>query len=138
MRKRGLPGARLFGSPWPLLAATLALALPLAGCNDATGPDLSVEVREGPLEPTGSSGEVCCCRPAAVVVNTSSVPLHVALRWVAYDAQDNEIGAGASAFVQDIQPGTEKAAEPAAFLTSCASITRHERTRTDLVGLWTP
>jgi hypothetical protein len=118
----------------------VSCGLALGSCNDSTGPDLSVEVFDADsLAATGSSASVCCCRVGGEVLNQSSVPVNVTLRWRAYDASGADVGSGATAFIKSIPPGERKPIEPTgAFLVACASISRYERTRTDIQGLWMP
>jgi len=125
-------------SSFAVLAATLAMC----ACNETLGPSLEVSVTPNPATKlaTASSGNmaVCCCALSASVENRSAVPVHASLRWKGYDASNAEIGAGAVAFVKDIQPGENRAFTSAGFQASCDSIARVGDVEVDLVGLWQP
>ncbi len=121
------------------VGALVLLAIAAVGCHEKLGPSLAVDVQEtGSPVATGSTSSICCCKLSGVALNRSSVPVHVTLRWNAFDRQGNTIGGAAAAFVENVPAGGQKAFTATPFLDACANIARHELTRKDIVGLWEP
>lgn len=118
--------------------ATLAvLTLALAGaaaCDFTTGPDLVVEftTQAGQavppaapvLQSTAAGGEnfICCCRVIGRAINASEVPVHVTLKFEAFqDGEEDPIGTAVQ-FLDAMQPGEDRDVAAPGFLRACDTI----------------
>jgi hypothetical protein len=124
---------------WFLLF-TLALAFSSACEGFTPGPSLEVEVpRESlSLQPTTANSQLCCCRVVGSITNRSSVPVHVTLKFEAYQAGEEEAVAAAVDFLENMQPGEQRSIDASGFLIACSSIDRFELVDIDLRGVWVP
>lgn len=123
---------------WVLLFGAAGMAsFFLGACEDfQTGPSLvnvvvveAVTVREG-LVPTTGDPSLCCCRVRGTVTNNNEVPVHVTIKWAAFENQASVQPFGRILhFVPDLEPSeTEQFETPnngtdaSGFLVPCNSI----------------
>jgi hypothetical protein len=69
-------------------ALLMAASIVALSCNDfSPGPDLDVEIPEDELAFQATTGDpsLCCCRIVGRVINRSTVPVHVTLRYRAFE-----------------------------------------------------
>ena len=98
------------------LAVAAAAGSLTTSCGETIGPSLTVEVndreaRSSTATPTNAVPNVaalCCCRVNGTVRNTSTVPIHVSLRWEALGPGRVVLPGPADAFVENVAPGEVK------------------------------
>lgn len=126
-----------------LSVSVLAL---LATCDFGAGPSggddgtvrLDVPVSGEALQATTTNSRLCCCRVVGTVVNRSSVPVHVTLKYEAYrSGQEDPVGV-AFTFLRALQPGEQRRFAASGFVIPCSSIDRFVRTETNLRGVYFP
>jgi hypothetical protein len=117
----------------------LALGLSVAGCGSTTGPSLDVSTDQTALASTLGNSQLCCCHVTGVVVNRSTVGVHVTLTYEAYarnrEGVEEKIGT-ALAFVKDLRPAERRAFTAVGFVVPCASIERRELVDLDVRAIW--
>ena len=126
--------------------AVAAAAGSLSSCGETIGPSLSVQVNDReartptatPTNAVPNVSALCCCRVNGTVQNTSTVPVHVSLRWEALGPGRVALPGPADVFVENIAPGATRRFASVPFFYACNEIVDHVRIRTDLIGLWTP
>ncbi len=119
--------------------AALIGAVALAGCRGLpTGPSLSaVSVNAIALKSTTGNVNLCCCRVTATLVNDNTVPVHVSLKFSAYDGTRSDPISTTFQFVPDLEPRTPRAIDVAGFIYPCAII-KDVRTEVDVKGITQP
>jgi hypothetical protein len=114
----------------PLLArltggTALLLALLSLGCEGTPlGPSLAeVTLENVGLRPTQGSRDACCCHVTGVVTNRTTAPVHVTLKFAAFQSQTSpDPFASIVYFIEDLQPGARHDVDAAGFLIPCSAI----------------
>ena len=113
----------------PCVLASGLMIMGLSGCSHETGPALSAVVDEEYLAPTleaPDAAQRCCCRVRGAIRNTSSIDVHVSLRWRITDLAGKDVGTAID-FVPNIKPGDSRAFDAAGIYTPCANVKTFER-----------
>lgn len=130
--------------PRLVVAVGVALvgALTLACQNGVVGPSLTASVLTLSLSPTLKvpAGEnICCCHVVGTVKNTSSVNVHVELRFPAV-ANGQNVGTAVD-LERDIAPNGVRAFEAVGIQSACSSLSLAQISadqRVRVIGLWEP
>jgi hypothetical protein len=114
---------------FPACVLSSGLIMVLAGCSHETGPELSAAVDQEFLAPTleaPDAAQRCCCRVRGAIRNTSSIEVHVSLRWRITDLEGKDVGTAID-FVPNIKPGDSRAFDGAGIYIPCANVKTYER-----------
>lgn len=102
----------------------LVIATALTGCSHETGPSLSIAVEGEFLAPSSSvpnAESVCCCRVRGTVRNTSSISVHVNIRFEAAGAT-GPLGTAID-WVPNLVPGGQATFDAPGIIAPCAQVT---------------
>jgi hypothetical protein len=96
----------------------------MTACNGSpTGPSLAnVSVSDVRLQPTEGNAALCCCRVAAVAENRNDVPVHVTVKFFAYDQDPSFPLTAIVHFIRSMQPGRREPILASGFLLACSRI----------------
>lgn len=131
-------------APRPLIVVALAVAGYGASCDHVAGPDLSAQVVSQDLVPTASVQEaapfepsaLCCCRVQGLVRNTSSIPVHVSLRFGGVNRDGGAVGT-AVAYVENVPPGGTAPYSAAGIFAACDRVARLDASQF-VIGVFEP
>jgi len=121
------------------LCLVVVAILGLFSCSSfETGPSLPVDVQiQGVRATTGDTAR-CCCHVTGTIVNQSTVPVHVTVRFGAFRGADVDPFARILYFVRDMQPNESQFFEAKGFVYSCSEIDRVEIDDVDVTGIVFP
>jgi hypothetical protein len=107
-----------------LAALGLAVGLAASGCNSSiVGPSLlDVTVSAPVTVPSGTNRALCCCRVTGTAVNNNAVPVHVTLKYKAFDGLREDPLATVIYFIKDLQPGATHAIDASGVLYPCNEV----------------
>jgi hypothetical protein len=105
-----------------LVVATACLLSACEGTPD--GPSLAdVPLTNIGLRPTLGDATACCCHVTGTVTNSNSVPVHVTIKFAAFqNATAPDPFASVVYFIEDLQPGARHNVDAAGFLVPCSAI----------------
>lgn len=122
--------------------AALVVSVVVA-CSSPTRPELRVDVLtpDGSLIPsaipvtqsTTPDATICCCRVVGNVVNRSLIPVHVTLKFEAFENGEDDPVATAFDFLEALQGQATYSA--VGFIRPCSTIDRVELADVDLRGI---
>lgn len=114
-------------------------ALQTMSCNNLpTGPSLSdVALTDVRLQPTTGDASFCCCRATGMATNNNTTPVHVTVKFSAFDGNDPLPLATVIYFIDGLQPQAQHRIESSGFLFSCARIAQL-KSEVDVRGLASP
>lgn len=119
----------------------LASALSSGGCADVTptGPSLSdVQLSGITTAPTAGDRSLCCCRVVGTATNRNGVPVHVTLKFSAYQTPTaSEPLSTLLYFIKDFQPGASHAVDAPGFIFPC-SVINNLKTEVEVRGITFP
>ena len=121
---------------WWLWACAVVV---LASCQGSpVGPTLdAVLVESLDVEPTSRTATLCCCRITGTATNLNSVPVHVTIKFSAFDGvQEDPIGSTLY-FIRDLRPFEQHQIDAAGLLLPCSSV-REIRKEVDVNGIVAP
>jgi hypothetical protein len=134
-----------------LLGASAFVALGALGftaCEDApVGPSLgAVPVTNLGLLPSQGNPGLCCCHVTGQARNDNSVPVHVTIKFSAFNAppapgRDAEPLSTILYFIKDLQPGQTHQIEAPGFIFPCSQIpegVRNVKTEVEVKGITYP
>ncbi|HEY3383782.1 MAG TPA: FxLYD domain-containing protein [Vicinamibacterales bacterium] len=106
-------------------AAALVAAVAITACSQVTGPSLTVSIETRQLAPSSTAvanaDTICCCHVRGTVKNTSSIPVHVDIRFHVKDSSGNDFTA--LDWVRDIPAGGSKPYDAAGIIAPCKQVT---------------
>lgn len=103
----------------------LASVSVMTSCQGSpTGPSLTNLLLQPPLslQVTSQTASLCCCRVVGTATNRNDVPVHVTMKFSAFDGQQSDPIARILYFIKDLQPFAPHAISAPAFLLPCLSI----------------
>lgn len=119
-------GPRRRGAMTGLVFAVLLGTFALSGCEGTPeGPSLAdVPLTNVGLRPTlANDPTACCCHVTGVVRNNNSVPVHVTIKFAAFQTQTSpDPFASTVYFIEDLQAGASHNVDSAGFLIPCNAI----------------
>jgi hypothetical protein len=105
-------------------AAALIAAAMITACSQVTGPSLTVSIESRQLTPSSTTvanpDTICCCHVTGTVKNTSSIPVHVDIRFHVKDSSGSEFTA--LDWVRDIPAGGSKPYDAAGIIAPCKQV----------------
>ncbi|HEY8550554.1 MAG TPA: hypothetical protein VIL35_11405 [Vicinamibacterales bacterium] len=118
-------------------------AFGIAACEDSpTGPSLSaVTVQNLSLRPTTGNPGLCCCHVVGTARNDNTVPVHVTIKFAAFNQPNADPLSTILYFIKDLQPGQTHAIDAPGFIFPCNAIPegiRNVRTEIDVKGITFP
>jgi hypothetical protein len=127
--------------------ATLATVAAVVGafasaCNHAAGPSLSYRIENHLLVPTSDSTDVtnvnavCCCRVTGRITNTSTIPVHLSIRYKAVTNAGADPGT-AQDFLENVAAGETREFDAPGILEACANV-RQITPDVVVIGLFEP
>lgn len=126
-------------------AALLVGSLVVAACAFPTSPALTVRVLtpDGQVIPPATAAEqsttdrtdVCCCRVIGRVINDSSIPVHVQLKFDAFRSGDGKAIGQALVFLPTMQSNEDRSFEAPGLVMPCDAIDSIELVDVDLRGI---
>jgi hypothetical protein len=126
------------------ILVALAGALVIACQNGVTGPSLTATVQDVTLVPTLTgvpAGEnVCCCHLSGSVKNTSSIRVHVQLRFPARNKTGQAVGVGVD-LQRDIPAEGTRSFLAVGIQAPCSTIEKSQIVadqQVRVIGLWEP
>ena len=115
----------LIGAPsLQRIVVLIAASWMMTGCGGSpTGPSLAdVSVSDVRLQPTEGNAALCCCRVAAVAENRNDLPVHVTIKFFAYDQDPSFPLTAIVHFISSMQPGRREPILASGFLLACSRI----------------
>ncbi len=111
----------------------------LAACERVPiGPSLAgVTLKSIALQPTVGNPQLCCCHVVGTATNTNTVPVHVTIKFAAYDGRETDPLSRIVYFIKDLEPGATHAIDAAGFLFPC-SVIKDLKTEVDVKGITYP
>jgi hypothetical protein len=101
-----------------IVACTIA-----CGTTPTVGPSLAaVQVSDVRLQATEGNATLCCCRVAAVAENHNQVPVHVTIKFFAYDEIPDVPLTAIVHFIRNMQPAARESFVASGFLLACSRI----------------
>lgn len=121
---------------WWLWIAAFAF---LGSCQGSpVGPTLDQLVLESVgLRPTSETATLCCCRVIGTATNLNSVPVHVTIKFSAYDGVQEEPIGSTLYFIRDLKPSEQHQIDAAGLIIPCDTI-RELRREVDVNGIVFP
>jgi len=118
-------------------------AVGLVGCEDSpVGPSLSaVQVRNLDLRSTTGNPGLCCCHVIGTARNDNTVPVHVTIKFAAFNRDDPEPLSTILYFIKDLQPGGSHAIDAPGFVFPCTTLPSgiaNVKTEVDVKGITFP
>lgn len=99
-----------------------------------SGPSLAaVEVSNVRLQATEGNASLCCCRVAATAENDNAVPVHVTVKFFAYDENPDFPLTVVVHFIRNMQPGTREPILASGLLLACSRV-KDVRVEVDVTG----
>jgi hypothetical protein len=126
-------------SPAPSRSTRIAFALmaslsAIACEKRPVGPTLAaVQVSNVRLQPTEGNATLCCCRVAAVAENRNAVPVHVTIKFFAYDDDPRWPLTSIVHFIENMRPDARESFVAPGLLLACSRI-RDVRVEVDVTG----
>ena len=107
-----------------LIAGAIAASVALGSCDRSpTGPSLANVALSGvTLQSTVGNASLCCCRVVGTATNQNDRPVHVTLKFSAFDGQNALPLSTVVYFIEDLQPRATHRIDASGFLFSCARI----------------
>ena len=131
-----------------LPVGSLALAAVVIACSFPASPAVTVRVLtpDGQLIPaaapvtqsTTGRTDLCCCRVIGRVINDSSIPVHVQLKFEAFRDGDGRPIGQALLFLSTMQIGEDRSFEAPGLIMPCDAIDSMALVDVDLRGLGGP
>jgi len=128
-----------------MLVGSLVLAAVVVACSFPTSPALTVRVltpdgQEIPpaapvKQSTTDRTDLCCCVVIGRVVNASSIPVHVQLKFDAFRDGDGKPIGQALVFLPTMQAGEDRSFEAPGLVMPCDSIDTIDLVDVDLRGI---
>jgi hypothetical protein len=124
-------------------------ALAVAACEDAPiGPSLgAVPVAVSALKPSQGNPGLCCCHVLGTARNDNSVPVHVTIKFSAFNVPRPPNGPDPDPlstilyFIKDLQPGQTHQIEAPGFIFPCNTIPegiKNVKTEVEVKGITYP
>ena len=112
----------------------LTLASWMTACGAPSGPSLAaVQVSNVRLQPTEGNASLCCCRVAATAESENTVPVHVTVKFFAYDENPTVPLTALVHFIRNMQPGTREPILATGLLLACSRV-KDVRVEVDVTG----
>jgi hypothetical protein len=100
------------------------VALGSSACRGIpTGPSLNDIALAYATQATTADAGACCCRVVGTATNRNREPVHVTIKFAAFDGQDDEISR-ILYFIKDFQRGASHQINAAGFVFPCSAISR--------------
>jgi hypothetical protein len=109
----------------PAIPFTLfAFASLIAGCNASpVGPSLSgVDVTAPVIQPSAGNPALCCCRVVGSAVNHNDVPVHVTIKYKAFDGVRKDPLVTVLYFIKDFRAGDTQPIDASGILYPCNAV----------------
>lgn len=106
------------------LLPVLVFAALAASCDHVTGPSLSAKIESQRLVPTSTfqnADQICCCHIQGNITNTSSIAVHISLRWSVFDKSGAQV-ATATDFLTSVAAGATKPYDSVGIEKPCSQV----------------